>query len=195
MAIRKCVAGRHVYDDSQYDTCPYCRSNPSKFSGALSIDTVVGDYLIQSVVTKEDVGFYYDASNIKTDDQFIIKEFFPYFAHRSNDGKTVVLNNDISFEEIECKLRESVGHYKEKSEFLFLNENNTGYLIIKKSTGGIQRCNSGEHIFDSSQYSSCPYCRKTRCVTQSGGGTTSRSSSRSSSTRRGSRHSTMARNP
>jgi hypothetical protein len=130
--MRKCVAERHVYDDSQYDTCPYCRSDLGKFSGALSIGIVVGDYLIQSVTTKEDVGFCYDAISIKTDDQFIMKEFFPYFAHRSNDRKTVVLSDDVSFEEIECKLRESAGHYKEKNEFLFLNENNTGYLIIKK---------------------------------------------------------------
>jgi hypothetical protein len=34
----------------------------------------------------------------------------------------------------------------------------------------MQRCNSGEHTFDDSQHSSCPFCRKTRLATASHGG-------------------------
>lgn len=34
----------------------------------------------------------------------------------------------------------------------------------------IRRCDAGEHTYDDSQHSSCPYCRKTRLTTPPGGG-------------------------
>lgn len=34
----------------------------------------------------------------------------------------------------------------------------------------LRRCDAGEHTFDDSQHSSCPFCRKTRLATPPGGG-------------------------
>lgn len=156
MNLRKCEKG-HFYDVDRYQTCPHCNSGVepvlSKFNkqnNYLVDDTLLKErYLIKKVMGAGGFGITYEGYNLLTQDNIVIREYFPLNLVARNSGQKEIFIADNSKEFFGPGLRNFL---MEANRLKSLNdipgviniidcfeENNTGYIIMELLEGSSLR--------------------------------------------------------